>query len=200
MSAKSLSLKSPAVIAVVLVLMAAVAVLNIRTFGSKKHKGGATRARAQAYPVLPGDLGDLVHQASLDLRGGWQDAVATEANPENPVRDPFREQHLYQAKSQKIRRHKKVHPRVKKTQLPSCTAVLLGGQKPMALIGGRSYGENDEISGYKILRITTSGVLLADKSGHAKTLVIGNGSGTGSFTVSVLGEDPLVQVHEERDE
>lgn len=201
MSARSLSLKSPVVIAVVLVLLAAVVVLNIRTFGSGRHEHGAgSAARAQAYPVLPGDLGELVRLAGQDLRNERPADVTDATSPANPRRDPFRDGKAVVKSPPRAESRRPSRTHSKRKPVPPCSAVLLGGPRPLALIGSKTLGLGDRTADATIVEIGTGGVVLQDKDGHRRTLIVGGSVASGSFSIRVGGKDPLAAVESERKE
>ncbi len=201
MSARSLSLKNPALIAVVLVLLAAVTVLNIRTFGTGRKKHSAGTARAQAYPVLPGDLNELVRLAGEDLRNERPDVDTAASVPSRPRRDPFRDAKQAVKSSSRVMGPRTHTTRARqKEPAPPCAAVLVGGPRPLALIGGRTLGLGDRTGDATIVEIGTGGVVLQDENGRRRILRVGEAAVAGSFSIRVGGTDPLAEVEPERKE
>ncbi len=199
MSVKSLSPRTAVLIAVLVIAGAGVTVLNIKTFGVRGGFHQANAARAQAYAVLPADLGELVRLAGQDLRGPEHQTKAEPTTPEAPVRDPFVETTpakpatgITHAVSRRTRRKSKSPGLV-------CSAVLLGGRAPLVMISGKTYRLQDQVAGYTVIDISARGAVLENKEGKRKTLTIGGGD-IGSFSVSVGSEDLAARINTERKE
>lgn len=165
MSNSRLSLKSPPVIAAVVILGIAVTVLNIRTFGSKspRRKPAPALARVQEYPAIPADLGRVVQQAlqqeALPARSG------TRQSPARVERDPFqRTGHAVHATAVAI-------PLAEgEADSLRCAAVLLGGKRPVALIDGEACTLGSWVRGMTIENIEYDGVSLRTSDGDLRFL------------------------------
>ena len=160
MSSSRLSLKSPPVIAAVVVLAAAVMVLNIKTFSSKRTtpKPSPAQVRVQEYPVLPADLSDVIQQALQ--KEGVPRRSGSGQTPAQVERDPFQ------------RAGHAVHAAVVAKPLEvsvedslRCAAVLLGGKRPVALIAGKAYTLGSWVLGMTIVNIEYNGVILRSSNG-----------------------------------
>lgn len=184
MSAKRLDLKSPPVVALVLVLLVAVAAFNVMTFGPGRHKrGGGADVRVQAYQALPSDLRDMVRLAGDQLReSGPGLAAASEPMPDLR-RDPFlpREEMRPEPVRQAAPRKGNGGP----IELPAVSAILLTGRGPVALIAGRSCGPGDQVEGFRVVDVDLQGVVLVDAQGRTVTVKVnGTGKKGGSFEIS----------------
>ncbi len=173
MSTNRISLKHPAVIGVVALAMVAVAALNIATFSSSGGKRDTSRGyRLQAHPPVPVDARPAI----------WNEAVVTARldrvtaeEVEGMERDPF-----YPAKKQpaSVRpAHRKSGgkgaPRRAAAKPPVCSAVMLMGETPMAVIDGKGYEPGDSFGSLKVQHITAEGVTLVDGQGKARRLAVG---------------------------
>lgn len=186
MSAKSLSLKSPVLIAVVVVMGVAVTVLNVRTFGGARHAGRPQAARAQAGAALPGDLDDLVRGAGRDLRGDAGSHVPGSIAYQRPGRDPFTGP-------------EGVPPDVTSIDaVPTdnagrdhgdlvCTAVLPGGKRPLAVIDGKTRTLGESFDGWTLAGISAGGVVLRNTTGKERRLPVTRSASAGTYSVSVGG-------------
>ncbi len=148
MSAKSISLKSPITIVVVVFLLGAVTVLNVRTFGPLLGRNETSAGyRAQAHPPVPSDMRQLAaHETELVRSRPLRDPALMVASLD---RDPF------------FPRQKQPRPVVtptgggasgRKASAPApkplvCSAIMLGGRRPMAIINGEGRHPGDDIRG-----------------------------------------------------
>lgn len=172
-SANKPRLSHPVVIGGVIVLLAAVTVLNIRTFGSKKPRrrpvAAATNGAARDYPTLPTDLNQVLARSA---------AAGMTATPdrwgESPRirRDPFRSPDV-----PVVTGSPESSPTVRVTAGDSlvCEAVMLGGRRPVAVIGGRAMAVQEEIRGHRLVRIGPDGAWLSDAAGREIFLPVGGG-------------------------
>lgn len=187
MSARKLSLRDPAVIAVVAVLLVAVAAVNLRTFGPKGPGHRQVADRSQAQSSLPEDLGELVRSAGARQRGQDPAPVAQAGPTQAFVRDPFtaggcdagRKPAAATVSAPAAR------PRPVAAQTLVCSAVLLGGPQPAALIGGKPYAPGQRVGRYEVVDVTLQGATLRDQDGGTVFLkVMDKPGGTGSFQVT----------------
>lgn len=182
MSEKRLNLSNPLVIGVVLILLAVVLVVNIRTFGPKRPTRKNPIAKVQDYPSLPSDLDKVVRYSamagdgSVGLSAGSLPALG---------RDPFaaREAPVAQA-SARVNRET---PVADKPDSLVCSAVMLGGHRPVALIGGESLVVGDRIREFRVMTIETNGVHLRAPDGSDLFLAIGNSGETARSFKIVTG-------------
>ena len=181
MSAKRLSLKSPPVIAAVVVLLAIVTVANVRTFGPKWESGGHPGARVQAYPALPADLDQLVRLAGTGKRTAEEPDPAPGQAVGAPRRDPFAESN--QAPLTVAVPKRNPPARRSSPGLPVCTAVLVGDGGPVALIAGKTYGPGDRMGQYRIASVDVDRVVLSDPEGRRVVLEV-TARSQGTFEVS----------------
>jgi len=176
MSAKWLSLSSKPLIAVVLLMVAAVVVFNVRTFGGARGARHAAQVRMQASPPYPIDIDEVVRSSSqTPLVAAPSSGVLADL-----ARDPFA-----QAKSVEpvaattTRRSRPSHRR--KTKSLHCDAVFPGGQSPLALIQGKPCHIGDTVGGYTVRSIAPVGVKLVNGNGKELFLAVGTdneGQGT----------------------
>ncbi len=173
MSAKQVSLKSPITIGVVVVLLAGVVVLNVNTFGSGGRIKSDRGYRMQAHPPVPMDAGHLV---SCD--GGLPDFSAPQTSSAGAIalhRDPF-----YPKKAQPVavvstsrKNSAKVKTSRKKAKTLECTAIMLGGNNPMAIIGGEGHFPGEKIQGMLLVSVDADGVTLRKSNGQTVHLPVG---------------------------
>lgn len=196
MSAKSLSLKSPGLIAAVVVMGVVVTVLNIRTFGGKHKTMPTESARTQAYPVLPGDLGELVRLAGREMRDRSDGSVGAVDRYETPGRDPF----LDPSEKVPVASTESVPTAVPRAVAPmklTCAAVLLGGDQPLAVLGGRTRRVGDRVGTWTVTTIGAAGVVLQDDGGRERLLKVAPHATAATFSVTVGGQSaPLKDVSE----
>jgi len=196
MSAKSLSLKSPGLIVAVVVMGAVVTVLNIRTFGGKHQTMRTESARTQAYPVLPGDLGELVRLAGREMRNQSDGSDGAVDPYETPGRDPF----LDPSEKAPVASPKSATAAAPRAAAPvklTCAAVLLGGDQPLAVLGGRTRRVGEKVGAWTVAAIGASGVVLKDDAGRERLLKGAPHTAAATFSVTVGGQSaPLKDVSE----
>lgn len=187
MSANKVSLKSPVTIAVVAVLLAGVVVLNLRTFGGLTPSGGQDRGyRLQAHPPVPSDVGQMVHHQVLVTE---QRSLASARVPGGPVgRDPFFPEKFQPTLKRQPTRKKGGSRKTsgKPKAALECSAIMLGGISPLAIINGEGRRLGDKIQGQVVTDIDADGVTLAQPNGHEKRLPVGqvNDDGQGYRVVT----------------
>lgn len=186
-SAKRPGLSHPAVIAVVLVLLAAVVVLNVRTFGSGRSgpRRANVAAEAQQSGGVPGDLDRILERsasAGMNTTGGWGEAPRVSRDPFN---GKVTKRHLPTAASAAPQKTK---PKPRRPGELVCTAVMLGGRRPTAWINESSGGVGDRIRGWRVTAIDADGARLCNDQGREITLLVdGGGDGNTKYRV-VTGE------------
>ena len=177
MSRSRIDLKDKRVAGLVLVLLAVVVIVNVRTF-IPDLKRAAKRSVSVADEVsVPGDLDEAAHLAAVRLASlqlvGASPAVLADMMAggdhtvvSRPVRDPFRPGPTSVTQLRTSGRQsgsgKSGGNQTRATrQVPlSCTAVLLGGSRPAALIDGKFYQVGDQLSAYRLVHISREGALL----------------------------------------
>ncbi|MGD9547320.1 MAG: hypothetical protein AB7V45_07160 [Candidatus Krumholzibacteriia bacterium] len=184
MSAKRLDLKSPPVVALVLVLLVAVAAFNVMTFGPGRHdRGRGAGVRVQAYQALPSDLGEMVRLAGDQLRGSAAGPAEAEHPRPDLERDPFSPYEETRPEPTRKRAPRQVSGRP--AEPPAVSAILVTGRGPVALIAGRSCSPGDQVEGFQVVEVDLQGVVLMDARGRTVTVKVnGNGSKGGSFEIS----------------
>lgn len=172
-SGKRPGLSHPAVIGVVVVLMAAVVVLNVRTFGSRSARNQRSVTAEVSAEGVPGDLDRLLERSAA---AGLATSEAGWGKAPDVRRDPFSDEILTE----------KPAPRVPRTAGPSrsrsrsdsqlvCSAVMLGGKRPLAWINGRKVGVGEVVSGWRVTAIDPDGPHL--QAGRDKQLFLPVGGG-----------------------
>jgi hypothetical protein len=162
-------LRHPAIIAGVVLGLAAVTVLNIKTFASGRWFAADSAERIANHLLPPADL-DLVVQAALNEELGPRRRMAS-AGLGGPAitRDPF-------SGGAASRPAPAAATPAKKSAAPEplvCTAVMLGGREPLALINGHTHRPGDRLRGEEIVRIDTEGVTLVRADGRQRRLAVG---------------------------
>ncbi len=169
MSARRTPLKHPVVILGVAAGLLAVGVLNLQTFGPRLGLLGAGGDQAPDPLVPPPDL-EMVVQAARDGSGPRPFATAGDGGATVSMRDPFTSGPSPAppgpAPAPSRRAPAAAAPLV-------CSAVLLGGERPLALIDGHAAGPGDQVRGHEILTISTDGVTLRAPDGDQITLAVG---------------------------
>jgi hypothetical protein len=165
MSPRRTNLSHPGVIVGVLAMLAVIIVVNVRTFGPQR--AGAQRAdavRVQAHPAIPLDLEEVLQQSGR--AAGHLGVQRTGPRPDL-LRDPF------VAGSSTPARSPDAEPKsrsVARTTAAArggalaCTAVMLGGGAPAALIDGRLCRVGDRVRQFSVERIDARGVTLGGES------------------------------------
>ncbi len=172
MSAKQVSLKSPVTIAVVVVLLGAVVFFNVKTFGGRGDDS-SRGYRAQAHPPVPMDVGRL---ADYQVEVPVSRYNSTRPLPAiNLSRDPFlsgRTKTIVQT-SPYPKHGNRPGKRTRKIKSLQCSAIMLGGVKPMAIINGEGRYPGDQIRGMTLATIDADGVTLNKPDGTTTHLKVG---------------------------
>ncbi len=177
MSRSRIDLKDKRFGSLVLVLLAVVVIVNVRTF-IPDLKRTAKRSVSVADEVsVPGDLDEAAllaaaRLASLQPGGvslaGLADMMAGGDHTvvSRPVRNPFRPgptpvtQVCTSARQSVGGKNGSLQTRATRQVPLSCTAVLLGGSRPAARIDGKFYQIGDQLSAYRLVHISREGALL----------------------------------------
>ncbi len=174
MSTSKLSLKSPATIAVVMVLLVGVVALNLQTFGGRSGARISPHGyRVQAHPPVPSDISSLVNrEVSVAVTQG-ETVVALEW--QSVDRDPFHPGQKQKKPKVKFRNtaKKTLSSRKRRLKKLECSAIMLGGNKPMAIIGSESHFLGDKIRGMTLNGIDADGVTFKKSDGSNFYLVVG---------------------------
>ena len=172
MSAKQVSLKSRGTIAVVLLLLVAVVYLNVNTFGGGQNKN-SRGYRVQAHPPVPMDA---VKEASFEAGTvSFSNHRPSAFLIEKLHRDPFSPgkktaKIKHQRVSSSSKSLKKSQPKAKNL---ICTAIMLGGTQPMAIINGEGRYPGEKIQGMVLKAIDADGVTLQKAGGATVHLPVG---------------------------
>lgn len=189
MSVRNLDLRSPQVIAVVAILLVAVAAVNVRTFGAKGSNRRQAQERVQAQPSLPADLGELVRAAGERQRNPEREIAAEAGLTQALVRDPFSGSGPQSTRQPAPADAPGRRPRPAGKALV-CSAVLLSGAQPVALIGGKAYAPGQQVAGCQVLEVSLLGATLQEPDGGTVFLrVMDKPAAEGSFRVTGGGAE-----------
>ncbi len=171
-SGKRLSLSHPGVIATVVVMMVVVVVLNIRTFGPKGPRQRAVEPEAAATgggsSAVPLDLNQVLARSA---GAGMTVATGTWGDTPGVSRDPFRKRKAARSVTTTTSRPARARKTAPDTLV--CSAVMLGGRQPVALIDGRPVAIGDRVHGCRVVRIATEGAWLRNARGVDVFLGVG---------------------------
>lgn len=159
MSPRRPNLSSAPVVTGVLVVLAVLIVVNVRTFGPRRpgaRDRAAMEVRVQAHPSLPLDLEDVLRQAGLPA--GELGVPVTGPRPE-VARDPF-VPGSPAAAPPAVSVAVATAARPQRATGPICSAVMLGSGAPVALIDGRLCRVGDRVRQYTVERIDARGASL----------------------------------------
>lgn len=159
------------IIAAVVAGLAVVTVLNVRTFGPQR--GGRQAAGATAdFGASRADLDQALQAARRDLR--QPPPVAMADSWPDAGRDPFgAARRTVEAVTAPASRPATARPRPQPNAGLVCTAVFLGGARPLALINGKTYGAGDKVAGHTVGSVTTDGITVTDATGKEIFLAVG---------------------------
>jgi hypothetical protein len=185
MSEKRLSLSNPIVVVVVLVLFAAVLVVNLRTFGFKNRPQTAQAEVVQGYPTLPVDLEQVLRRSAV---AGPSSGGLVAGSPLPALgRDPFAAR---KSRTKPVAVEKALEPvTIADPDSLACAAVMLGGRRPVALINGEPLAVGDRIRGFQVMKIETTGVSLQHSDGRSRFLIVGR-SGASSKSYRMVTDVP----------
>jgi len=178
MSKSGINLTDRRVVLTVVTLLVVVAAFNLNYF---KSQGGANTALQdeEDFPV-PSDLGTATLTASDQLLGlpGWgannatSEAITSGVDGSgSPDQDPFhRRSQLVTTPPEPLPVSAGAAGALAPSPQPTrprkavlrCTAVILGGERPVAFINERPYHLDDQVGNYRIEQIDRDGVLLRD--------------------------------------
>lgn len=174
MSAKRALLRNPVVVGGVVIGLAAVVLLNLKTFGSSGRMLRRCVQQAENHLAPPSDLGSIVRDAVQgDADGRRLVAQASQAGWPALGRDPFSggTQSPTAPPATKTRTKRS---RRNPTRSLTCSAILLGGSRPLALIDGASYGPGDRVRDCEVTSIDTRAVRLRRTDGREIVLEVGS--------------------------
>lgn len=164
-------LRHPAVIGGVVLGLMAVTVLNLETFASGRWFGPDADEASASHLVPPADLEEVVRGAVAARNRDTGLALAGSLGGPTITRDPFTGSVAAPAPTT-AKPASRAASRPKPAPL-QCTAVMLGGRRPLALIDGESHGPGDSLGPWTIDAIDTEGVTLVRKDGRQKRLAVG---------------------------
>lgn len=175
MSTNRISLKHPAVVGVVALGLVGVVALNISTFAMPQRgaRSAERGVRVQAHPPVPMDA----RPAVWNINRTQEEPKAGKRMEEPLKRDPFfpMAEQSVPTVPKKVRKNKRRKgPARKPAAKPMvCTAVLLMGKSPMAVIDGVGRSPGETVRGLTVKEIDADGVTLMDANGGVKHLSIG---------------------------
>jgi len=157
---------------VVAVLLVAVVVLNVRTFGGRSAgRHSSDDYQVQTHPPVPANLGlPASHTVSLQTVGR---EPAPTPDIDGLTRDPF---FPHQAQPKTITRpqHSSSRAGTRTRSKPlTCSAIMLGGNRPMAIIDSEGRHPGDKIRGLTVTDIDADGVTLTRADGTTTRLTVG---------------------------
>ena len=164
------------VIVSIVVLLLAVVILNWRVFQPLRSNKTRQQVTQSDEVYVPDDLDGLKYMASQRLalaNSGNAPAQAGSFGAGAGLRDPFRKS--TDPTPAPIRGRSGSTKTSRQQVKLSCTAVLLGGKQPTALINNKPCHPGDIVAGYRIVRIDETGVLLDNKS-RRRFLPVGAGT------------------------
>jgi hypothetical protein len=180
------------VIAGVCIAAAVVVVLNLRTFGVGLPGPVGGVVRQAQHPSPPANL-QLASESHVPLA-----EILARPAPTRPglLRDPFEVRqapatavvnNLAPAAEPEPEPEAKPAAKTPRKAKPGellCSAVLLGGERPLALIEGKAYAAGDRVGKYQVQEIKATGVMLIAAGGRTLRLPVGpDSSGAASFKV-----------------
>ena len=183
-SSPSSPLKNPVLIGVLVVAIAGVVILNMKTFGPRKSAPRRYQAAVMDGPAVPPDLPLLVREVAAATQSRPRTGADHGAAAAALDRDPF------------------VPPRAAKTPVTGtrrtntttaarpdplvCTAVLTRGKQASARINDRFYTVGSKVRGYTVAWVASNGVTLKDKRGKSHFLPLNKESGRNkAFAIQV---------------
>ncbi len=159
-----ISLKDKRVVIPVFVLLSTVAISNLRTFLPDLWRESAGAAVTEQELPVPDDLADLTRAAAAHISGlGPSDALVGAAGDTSGARkDPFSAPVVHTPPPPSRSTDQRRAPR----RRLFCNAVLLGGERPAAMINGRTYYPGNLVGSYRIETIEANRVVLVSSAGH----------------------------------
>jgi hypothetical protein len=163
MSTPNSRLRDPRVIVTVVLLLLAVAAANVVTFAPSLMPGSAARPDAVQTAAVPNDLDQLARAAGRGgtlLGDGSAGRVSNDGcartGSASGLRDPF---HPRATAPVPRPSDEALAPPESPPEL-RCSAVLLGGVQPLAMLDGQMLGVGDRVRGWRIEHISPRGVRL----------------------------------------
>jgi hypothetical protein len=194
MSTSHSKLRDPRVIAVVALALVGVGIANVLTFAPNLAAGRKTRQAAIGGLSVPGDLEQLARAAgrgcapvdsgdgSASQRHGDGD-LALDA-----LRDPFRRSGMASATGSAV-----TSPaRSRRPPALRCSAVMLGGGRPLALLNDETAGIGDRVRGWEVAHISARGVRLR-RGGEEQFLAVENPPADPSYAPPVSGQGTTIR-------
>ncbi|PID79489.1 hypothetical protein CSB20_10110 [bacterium DOLZORAL124_64_63] len=152
-----------------------VVMLNVRTFmparGSRETERGY---RLQAHPPVPLDARPAGWETALPAQEGA--GMTASSAVDELARDPFfpvRKQVVARRKAPQRHRARTAAPGRRAAKAPVCSAILLMGAKPMAIIDGKGYHPGEKMGQMTVEKITADAVVLRDSRGRTHRLGVG---------------------------
>ena len=172
------NLNDPKLAVVVLVVLAVVAGINLKTYVFDRA-GADLPERVARNLEPPADLATILEESLgsdlLSVVVEQADGIAARA-----VRDPFSRSATATAPTGPRRSA----PARARTAGPVCTAVILDAAAPYALIEGRRCGVGDRVAGYRVVGIDMEGARLIDARGLERTLPVRPRTGGAGFEIT----------------
>jgi len=174
MSAKQANRKIALTITVVSLMLVGVVVLNVSTFGGVGQSRDSARGyRLQAHPPVPSDMGQMMKHA-IEIRPSGN-SLGTGHVTTSLKRDPFfptKAQPKPVMKNSTRRRKTTTKPKARVKPL-ECSAIMLGGKLPMAIINEEGRHPGDSIRGMVLVGIDADGVTFRKSDGSTTHLSVG---------------------------
>ncbi len=174
MSAKQANKKLSITLAVLGVMLVGVVALNISTFGGVGRAGGSARGyRLQAHPPVPSDMGRMIKYA-VDSQEPER-SLRTGPMITTLDRDPFfpgKDQPKPVLNTGSGFRKGATKPSAGIRPL-ECTAIMLGGNRPMAIINGEGRYPGDKIRGMILKEVDADGVTFTKSDDSIIRLPVG---------------------------
>ncbi len=172
MSTNRAPLRHPGVIAGTAFGLLVVGALNLHTFAPGGRLLGLGGGRADTHLTPPSDLEEVVGDAVRAQRDRSALATAQQNGAGAVVRDPFSGS-APTAPPPTPTAPRAAAPRRSAGQALVCSAVLLGGQTPLAVFGEHAYKPGDRVQGHEIVAIDVEGVHLRGADGRPWVLAVG---------------------------
>jgi hypothetical protein len=172
MSTQRTFLRHPLVIAATALGLMVVAMLNVQTFLGVGSLLGLGPGPGEDHLAPPSDLAETVQEAMQAGRAGRRVSAAQQGSGSGLVRDPFTGSAPAAAVRPPAPRRTEQRQRVKPLV---CTAVFLGGPRPLALIDDETFGPGDKVRGLEVVGIDAEGVRLQRTDGSDIHLEVSSG-------------------------
>ncbi|MCP4571188.1 MAG: hypothetical protein GY838_02440 [bacterium] len=164
------------VVVSVVVLLLGIMILNWRVFQPLRARHARQEIATEEAVYLPPDLGEMAGAAAARLKADGGDgnpgAVARAGIDGGGLRDPFRTR--TDPPPPPVPARTAGSRSTARAPRPTCAAVMLGGSRPTALIGGQRYHPGDRVGAYRVERIDAGGAYLDGTDGRLFLPVGGN--------------------------